>query len=589
MQVAFDIANELEQWVAETAQTLDGFGAEFEPQLRPSTNARFGDFQVNGVLAFAKVKKTNPRALGETLLSALQATPMVTSGSVALELAGPGFINITLSPALCMKWLSCYGSASDFRKGAGTLLAGKRIVIDFPSPNTAKQMHIGHLRPMVIGESVARLLEFCGGDVIRDNHIGDWGTNFGTLIMMIKHEAADLDAFGDAALSQIEDLYKAGTQLETDQPELREVSRKELVKLQQGDPENTAIWEQIVALSQAAFDEIYVQMDVSSDMTLGESFYREKVARVWQELEACGLAEVSDGALVVFHPEHPRFCEQPFLVRKRDGASNYAATDLATVLYRVESCEADRIIYVTDDRQQDHFQQLFLTTQKWFAAKGYRVPELQHVYFGKILGEDKKPIKTRSGGSVKLKALLAEASERAYAIVTEKNLELPEAERREIAQSVGYGAVKYADLSTNRTQDYVFSWERLLSFEGNTAPYLQYAVARIHSIFRNSQTTSDADFAATASELATEAELKLARKLLGFPGVLKQALPDLRPHHIGTYLYELAGEFSSFYATDKVNVDDPAIRSRRLLLCARTLAVLSCGLHLLGIPTRERM
>jgi arginyl-tRNA synthetase len=311
---------------------------------------------------------------------------------------------------------------------------------------------------------------------------------------------------------------------------------------------------------------------------------------VYNELTKLGLAEESQGALVVFHPEHPRFKTQPFIIRKSDGASNYASTDLATMLYRVEHFKADAIVVLTDTRQSDHFEQLWLTTQKWFAKTGRKLPRFEHVTFGSILGEDGKAIKTRSGDPIKLKDLLAEAEARAFAIVTEKSPELPETERRDIANAVGVGAVRYADLVQNRSSDYVFAWDKILSFDGNTAPYLLYAVARIRSIFRKQNIEpKDAASGAGATPPETPGELALARKLASFASALKLTTTTLRPHFLCIYLYELAGEFSSFYTADKVLVDDPAVRARRLLLCARTLLVLETGLRLLGLRPLSRM
>ena len=329
-----------------------------------------------------------------------------------------------------------------------------------------------------------------------------------------------------------------------------------------------------------------------TDVTLGESFYKDKVDRIYQELTSTRLAEESDGALVVWHDGHPRFARtskpsQPFIVRKKDGSSNYATTDLATLLYRVEHFHADECIYVTDGRQQDHFQQLFLTAQKWFDATRRCLPALRHVWFGTILGEDGRAIKTKSGDPVRLKTLLQEAIERALAIVTQKNPTLPEEERRHIAQAVGIGALRYADLSQNRTLDYTFSWEKLLAFDGNTAPYLLYSVARIRSIFR--KTAAEPANAAEPAPLETGTEIALARKLTAFPLALNQACEELRPHFLCTYLYELAGAYSTFNNADKVLVDAPPVRQRRLRLCARTEAVLATGLRLLGIEPLDRM
>lgn len=592
MKVWFNPSKAIESALSAIAAETEGFGPSFEPGVRPA-DPRFGDYQANGVLGFAKRNKVNPRHLAQRLLEAAQASDSFDPALVELSLAGPGFINFKLTSAFIWQWQLAFSKVEDFQSGAKELKHGRKVVIDYPSANTAKQAHIGHLRPMVIGQAIARLLDFCGADLIRDNHIGDWGTNFGTLIMKIKRDQIDLSQLGEDALVTLDQLYKDGSALEVEQPELRDISRNELVLLQNGDPTNTALWEQIVEISKVAFEKLFVQMGVEVDITLGESFYRDKVQRVYHELTEMGIAEQSDGALVVWHDEVKKFARDnerpyPFNVRKKDGASNYASTDLATVLYRLEAFKAEEIVYLTDARQQDHFQQLFLTTDKWFKAKGYAQPQMSHVHWGTILGADKKPFKTKSGESIKLQELLDEARKRAFDVVTEKNPDLDKAERVEIAESVGIGALKYADLSSNRTQDYVFSWERLLSFEGNTAPYLLYAVARINSIFRKVGVDPEAPIEG-ASQAETEAELALARKIMGFVTALELTLNDLRPHFLCTYLYELAGAYSSFYNADKVMVDDDAVKARRLLLCARTRTVLMTGLDLLGIKALERM
>jgi arginyl-tRNA synthetase len=331
-------------------------------------------------------------------------------------------------------------------------------------------------------------------------------------------------------------------------------------------------------------------MNVCFDYVLGESFYRDQVDRVCRELQESNIAELSDGALVVWHKEHPRFCEQPFLVRKRDGASNYATTDLAALLYRVEHFHADEIIYVTDGRQQDHFQQLFLTAEAWFAEKAYGLPVLKHIWFGTILGEDGKAIKTRSGEPIRLRALMDEAKSRAYDIVSEKNPTLSEDEKQPIARVVGLGAMRYADLSQNRTHDYIFSWKKLLSFEGNTAPYILYAVARIYAIFRKLEPRIIQEIATTMiRSLETSEERSLAKKLALFSCALEQSLEDLRPHFLCTYLYELTEAFSSFYNANRVIGEAPDVMMRRLVLCSRTLLILRQGLYLLDIETLEKM
>ena len=592
MKVWFNPSKAIESALSTIAAQTEGFGPGFVPGVRQA-DPRFGDYQANGVLAFAKKNELKPRELATRLIAAAQASGEFDTALVTLDIAGPGFINFTLTPEFIWQWQLAFSSKEDYQSGAKELRQGRKVIIDYPSANTAKQAHIGHLRPMVIGQAIARLLDFCGADMIRDNHIGDWGTNFGTLIMKIKRDGIDLTQLGENALVTLDQLYKDGSALEVEQAELRDISRNELVLLQNGDAENTAIWAQIVEISKVAFDQLFVQMGVEVDITLGESFYRDKVERIYEELTEVGLAEESEGALVVWHDEVKKFARDnerpyPFNIRKSDGASNYASTDLATVLYRLEEFKADEIIYLTDARQQDHFQQLFLTTEKWFKAKGYALPEMNHVFWGTILGKDKKPFKTKSGESIKLQELLDEARSRAFDVVNEKNPDLPEDERHAIADAVGVGALKYADLSSNRTQDYVFNWDRMLSFEGNTAPYLQMQVARINSIFRKVGVDPEAPIQG-ASQLETDAELALARKIMDFVGALELTLNDLRPHFLCTYLHELAGAYSSFYNADKVNIDNQAVKARRLLLCARTRTVLRTGLELLGIKPLERM
>jgi len=596
MHVSFNLAADLEQ-VLQTAAGAAGVpdAASFVPEVR-GADARHGDFQANGVLGHAKARRLNPRALAEQIVAAV---PAAVRTQVDLAVAGPGFINFTLRPAALLAWLRTYDTVAHLSAGAAepspqaTLGAGARAgqtwVVDFSSPNTAKQMHVGHLRSAVIGEAICRLLAFAGARVVRDNHLGDWGTQFGKLIYGYKRWA-DPQALAQDPLEELERLYKLGQDATPEgSPELEE-ARRELVRLQSGEPDNVALWEKFSEVSLAAFRQIYDRLDIRFDHYLGESFYNDKVERVYRELTETGLAEVSDGALVVFHPEHPRFKTQPFIMRKADGASNYATTDLATALYRTEHFQADGIVIVTDFRQADHFEQLFLTVKKWFARQGYRVPELHHVAFGAVTGEDGRALKTRSGDVIRLKALLDEAVDRAYTIVCAKNPELAEEERRAIAQIVGLGAVQYADLAQNRSSNYVFSWDKMLALDGNTAPYLLYAVARIHSIFRKAGVApGDPAAEAAATPPETPAEIALARKIVKFPVALRLALDSLRPHHLCLYLYELAGDYSTFNNADRVLVDDPPVRARRLLLCARTLLLLETGLGVLGLRTLQRM
>ena len=597
MEIWFNPVVELEKILKKISENVQGFSDEFSPDVRPS-DPRFGDFQANGILAEAKRAKTNPRALAEKFVSAIRDSGELDLALVELSIAGPGFINFKFSSEFYGKWIVKFSDVEHLKNSAATLYAGKKVVIDYPSTNTAKQMHVGHLRIMVIGEAIARLLQFCGADLTRDNHIGDWGTNFGILIFEIKRTGYVFPEDDTVALAELEELYKAGTAWTKDaeaHPGALDAARNELVKLQNGDPENTELWNRIVRVSNAACEKMYELFGVKPDVTLGESFYRDKVRRIYKELTECGIAEEDKGALIVWNDEDPRYSRTnenaaPFIVRKSDGGSNYASTDLATLLYRVEHFHADEIVYVTDDRQQDHFRMLFLTTKRWFEKMGYAFPSCRHVTFGKILSQDGKPIKTKEGGSIKLKALVDEATERAFAIVSEKSPDLLETERRKIAETIGIAAIRYADLLQNRTIDYMFSWDRLLAFEGNTAPYLLYAVARIRSVFRKAGTTLE-NVLGNKKILtpSTDSEIALARKLIGFSTAVRTACDELKPHYICTFLFELAGAFSTFYSADKVMVEDEDTRNLRLRLCANTCEILETGLHLLGIEPLERM
>ncbi len=587
MDIWFNIPKALNEIILKAAAENPLFDDSFSPDVRP-TDPRFGDFQANGVLPWAKKARQNPRQTAQKLMETVEHSGNLDLTLIGYEIAGPGFINFQLTPKFLLSWLMRFREEDDLKAAAGDIYRGKRIIVDFSGPNTSKQMHVGHIRSIVIGETICRLLAFCGASVTRDNHIGDWGTQYGILMVAIKRNGYDLTASHNNPLDDFERLYREGNALAENDPEVREHARQELVKLQSGDTDSFALWEEINKVSLHALQEIYDLLDIHFDEVLGESYYRDQLNRVYEELIETGIAEESQGALVVFHPEHARYKKQPFIIRKSDGASLYSTTDLATILHRHEHFHADEIDYVVDARQSDHFEQLFLTVEKWFSAKDLPRPKLKHVSFGTILGKDRKAIKTRSGEQIKLKDLLIEAIDRAYNVVREKNPDLSDQEYKDISQVVGLGAVRYADLMQNRTSDYIFSWNKLLSFDGNTAPYLLYAVARVYSIFRKAdlQPGSAED---DASEFETATEIALAQKLIGFVAALDQTISDLRPHFLCTYLYELSVVFSTFYNADKVLIDDPKVRSRRFLLCARTLRVLETGLHLLGLKTLMRM
>ena len=484
MQIPFNVVDYLEDTINSIAKHLPELSEDFHADVR-TADSRFGDFQANGIMPVAKKLKANPRQLAEKLISAINESDKLDPSLVTISIAGPGFINFKFLPKFYPTWLKKYNNEAAFQEAAGNIYKGKRISIDYSSPNTAKQMHVGHIRSMVIGEAIQRMLRFCGATIIRDNHIGDWGTQFGIIIMGVKEFGYDLDLPHEDPLEDLEDIYKKGNALFESSEDWKDRARAELVKLQQGDPQSVKLWEKVNQVSYAAFQKIYDIMNIHFDVVLGESFYRQKVDRIYKELAETGIAKESQGALVVIHSTGgEKSQDYPFIIRKKDGASNYCSTDLATVLHHVEDTQVDEMVYVTDGRQQDHFKYLFQTVEPWFKAKGYKKPEFRHAWFGTILGEDGKAIKTRSGNPIKLKDLLQEAIDRAYTIVKQKNPNLDEESLKHIAKVVGLGAIRYADLSQNRTSDYVFSWDKILSFEGNTAPYLLYAIARYSFYFQ---------------------------------------------------------------------------------------------------------
>ena len=569
------------------ALSLDPTAAE----VAPSADGRFGDYQSNIAMVLAKREKKNPRELGQQIADTIDVSGLAEPPT----LAGAGFLNFRLTP----DFLAAAATArlAGANCGIAPAAAPRTIVIDFSSPNVAKPMHVGHIRSTILGDSLARIARLLGHRVVADNHIGDWGTQFGMLLVGWKTEL-DKDALAADALGEMERIYKLVSARCKEDPAVLERARQELVQLQAGDAENLALWHEMIRLSQSQFDTIYGRLGISFDVTLGESFYNSRLKTVVDELKARGIARESDGAWCVFSdgaakPEDDPFLikdkdgwrANPALVQKSDGAANYTTTDLATLEYRMAEWSPDEIIYVTDGRQQLHFRQLFAIFRRWQPEATVR---LAHAWFGSILGEDGKPFKTRSGETIKLAGLLDEAEERAFAAVSEKNPDLPEAERREIARIVGLGAVKYADLSPHRQTDYVFSWDKMLSFQGNTAPYLQYSYVRIRSIFRKAEGAGIAH-RTSHIEIAESAERALAIKLLLFGEVLPQVLADFRPNLLATYLYELASTFHSFFEACPVLKSEGAIRDSRLALCELTARTLKTGLGLLGIEAPERM
>lgn len=544
------------------------------PALIKTADPKFGDYQANGVMSVAKRLGQNPRALAEKVIAELNVSEISEPPTVA----GAGFINFRIKPEFVVKQISA--AAKDERLGVPLVAQPKTVVIDFSSPNVAKPMHVGHIRSTIIGECLARVLRFLGHRVITDNHIGDWGTQFGMLIVGWKQHRNN-DALRVDPIAELERLYKLIQEQSKQDEAVAAAARSELAKLQRGDTENRAIWEKIIELSRHEFESMYRRLGVTFDHTLGESFYNPKLQAVTDDLERRQIARVSEGALCIFLEGQ----ETPVIVRKADGAFLYATTDLATVHYRIEQWHPQEIIYVTDARQKLHFQQIFAIAKTWLPD----VPELKHVWFGSILGEDGRPLKTREGAPVKLTALLDEAEERALAVVNEKNPELPAAERKQIARVVGIGAVKYADLLQNRATDYVFSWSRMLAMNGNTAPYMQYAYVRVQSIFRKAGSDTNAGARSAGLVLEHASELDLAKHLLRFSDTLQAVAEDDKPNWLTGYLYDLAGRFSVFYDNCPVIQAAEPTRSSRLTLCRLTADVIKRGLNLLGIEVIEQM
>ena len=562
--------------------------------IRPC-DPKFSDYQSNALMSLAKTRKLNPRQLATDTLAKLDVSDVCEK----IEIAGAGFLNFRLKNSVLTQTLeaAARGEHLFFTQAA----TPKTVVLDFSSPNVAKPMHVGHIRSTGIGDALQRTLRLLGHHVISDNHIGDWGTQFGKLLLGWK-QILDRAALERDAIAELERLYKViNAECDANLPRLEE-AKQELVKLQAGDAVNYNIWRDMIVLSQMQFDRIYGRLGVKFDCAYGESFYNPMLGEVVADLLTRGIARESEGAVGVFSdgslpPKEDPFLvnrdgewvANPALVRKSDGGFNYTTTDLATIDYRLKTWSPQEIIYVVDDRQAGHFKKLFLIFGRW-KPDATKTAKLVHVGFGKIMGDDGKPFKTRSGDTVKLGDLLDEAEERAYKIVSEKSAGLPEAQRKEIARVIGLGAVKYADLLPNRQSDYIFSWDKMLALQGNTAPYLVYAYARIKSIFRKAEETSNIQHPTSSIQLAAPEELALAKHLLNFGLTLEAVADELRPNYLCNYLFELAGKFTSFYENCPVlKADDAATRNSRLALCDLTARVLKQGLEALGIETVEQM
>lgn len=546
----------------------------FRVQVDSSADTRFGDYQSNAAMVLAKQMRTNPRELASKVVEALDLGDLADA-----EIAGPGFINFRIKNETWSRALASL--LDDDRLGVPLASPAQTIVVDFSAPNVAKPMHVGHIRSTIIGESLSRIAGFLGHKVIKDNHIGDWGTQFGMIIhgwkTVLNHE--DLKADPVAELLRV---YRTVNALCSEDEAVRETCKQELVKLQSGDAENLSIWEKCVTLSKQGLQGIYDRLDVSFDYWYGESFYNDRLAPLVDEMLETGVARVSEGAVCVFFDGHPKLDGKPAIVRKADGGFLYATTDLATIDFRVDAWNADQIWYVVGAPQQLHFQQIFEATR----MRGLN-PSMHHISFGSILGEDRKLMKTRSGDNVQLVDVLDEAVQRAAKAIEEKNPGMDAEEKKQVASIVGIGAVKFAELSQHRMTDYVFSWDRMLALQGDTAPYLQYSCVRVNSIFRKLDT--DVQLSGESINIEADAEVHLTRMLVRFGETVPSLLDDFRPNLLANYLLDLAKAFHSFFEACPVLKSEGQTQNTRLVLCELTSRVLVKGLGLLGIEVPERM
>ncbi|ENP1411826.1 arginine--tRNA ligase [Salmonella enterica] len=564
------------------AMIAAGAPADCEPQVRQSAKVQFGDYQANGVMAVAKKLGMAPRQLAEQVLTHLDLSGIASK----VEIAGPGFINIFLEPAFLAEQVQQALASDRLGVSQPTL---QTIVVDYSAPNVAKEMHVGHLRSTIIGDAAVRTLEFLGHHVIRANHVGDWGTQFGMLIAWL--EKQQQENAGDMALADLEGFYRDAKKHYDEDEAFAERARNYVVKLQSGDAYFREMWRKLVDITMTQNQITYDRLNVTltRDDVTGESLYNPMLPGIVADLKAKGLAVESEGATVVFLDEFKNKEGDPMgvIIQKKDGGYLYTTTDIACAKYRYETLHADRVLYYIDSRQHQHLMQAWTIVRK----AGY-VPDsvpLEHHMFGMMLGKDGKPFKTRAGGTVKLADLLDEALERARRLVAEKNPNMPADELEKLANAVGIGAVKYADLSKNRTTDYIFDWDNMLAFEGNTAPYMQYAYTRVLSVFRK----ADIDEQALASApviISEDREAQLAARLLQFEETLTVVAREGTPHVMCAYLYDVAGLFSGFYEHCPIlSAENDAVRNSRLKLAQLTAKTLKLGLDTLGIETVERM
>ncbi|MFO5158236.1 arginine--tRNA ligase [Salmonella enterica subsp. enterica serovar Typhimurium] len=564
------------------AMIAAGAPADCEPQVRQSAKVQFGDYQANGMMAVAKKLGMAPRQLAEQVLTHLDLSGIASK----VEIAGPGFINIFLEPAFLAEQVQ-QALASD-RLGVSQPTR-QTIVVDYSAPNVAKEMHVGHLRSTIIGDAAVRTLEFLGHHVIRANHVGDWGTQFGMLIAWL--EKQQQENAGDMALADLEGFYRDAKKHYDEDEAFAERARNYVVKLQSGDTYFREMWRKLVDITMTQNQITYDRLNVTltRDDVMGESLYNPMLPGIVADLKAKGLAVESEGATVVFLDEFKNKEGDPMgvIIQKKDGGYLYTTTDIACAKYRYETLHADRVLYYIDSRQHQHLMQAWTIVRK----AGY-VPDsvpLEHHMFGMMLGKDGKPFKTRAGGTVKLADLLDEALERARRLVAEKNPDMPADELEKLANAVGIGAVKYADLSKNRTTDYIFDWDNMLAFEGNTAPYMQYAYTRVLSVFRKANIDEQA-LASAPVIISEDREAQLAARLLQFEETLTVVAREGTPHVMCAYLYDVAGLFSDFYEHCPIlSAENDAVRNSRLKLAQLTAKTLKLGLDTLGIETVERM
>ncbi|MHC2595550.1 arginyl-tRNA synthetase [Kluyvera sp. 1366] len=563
------------------AMIAAGAPADCEPQVRQSAKVQFGDYQANGMMAVAKKLGQAPRQLAEQVIQHLDLNGIASK----VEIAGPGFINIFLDRA----WLAAQtAQALQLPRLGVSAVAPQTVVVDYSAPNVAKQMHVGHVRSTIIGDAAVRTLEFLGHNVIRANHVGDWGTQFGMLIAYL--EKQQNEHHEEIALADLEAFYREAKVTYDADEAFAERARNYVVKLQGGDEYCRSMWKKLVDITMSQNQQVYDRLNVTLTRkdVMGESLYNDMLPGIVADLREKGLAVTSEGATVVFLDEFKNKEGEPMgvIIQKKDGGYLYTTTDIACAKYRFETLHADRVLYYIDSRQHQHLQQAWTIVRK----AGY-VPEsvpLEHHAFGMMLGKDGRPFKTRSGGTIRLADLLDEAVERAHALVSEKNPEMSAQELKDLSEVVGIGAVKYADLSKSRTTDYIFDWDNMLAFEGNTAPYMQYAYTRVLSVFRKAGI--DADSLSGDIVLTEEREAQLATRLLQFEEVITQVARDGTPHVMCAYLYDLAGQFSGFYENCPIlSAEDENIRQSRLQLAALTAKTLKQGLDTLGIKTVERM